>query len=286
MKLQELAAANPTKQIAKIFESYFGNRIDFDRLNTKQASGLLTRVRGLIKEHRRQPEFHYSEQNPAYLKLVMMEQALSSFCETAPVAAPQAPGAGQPNPQAVAMQLAQRRKQIQDQIQAKQAEIRELQQQLNMPAGGMAESRVRRLSESEVQQAQVVLAAQDMVDEVQKMSEQVSSMQFKDLPALVDQIKNQVGPDQANQFNTDATTALAGLLQNLQGARQQLDQALGVITGQAPVVPGEEVAPAPTDVNIDVNATDVDGETDLAADLEADVDAAAGDTNSLGRERR
>jgi hypothetical protein len=97
------------------------------------------------------------------------------------------------------------------------------------------------LRESEVQQAQVVLASQDMVDEVQKMSEQVSSMQFKDLPALIDQIKNQIGVDQAMQFNTDATAALAGLLQNLQGARQQLDQALGVVTGQAaPAIPGAD----------------------------------------------
>jgi hypothetical protein len=117
------------------------------------------------------------------------------------------------------------------------------------------------LRESEVQQAQVVLASQDMVDEVQKMSEQVSAMQFKDLPALVDQIKNQIGVDQAMQFNTDATAALAGLLQNLQGARQQLDQALGVVTGQAaPAVPGQD----------DGFGGEMDAE--LGADLDADAD--------------
>jgi len=107
------------------------------------------------------------------------------------------------------------------------------------------ENRLRRnlyrtLRESEIQQAQVVLASQDMVDQVQKMSEEISSMQFKDLPALVQQIKDQVGVDQAMQFNTDATAALAGLLQNLQGAKQQLEQALGVVTGQAPMVPGQD----------------------------------------------
>ena len=99
-----------------------------------------------------------------------------------------------------------------------------------------------------------------MVDNVQKMSEQISSMQFKDLPALCDQIKNQVGVDQAMQFNTDATAALAGLLQNLQGARQQLDQALGVVTGQgAPTIPGQD---------------EVD--TDLGAEMGADVGAEMG----------
>ena len=51
-----------------------------------------------------------------------------------------------------------------------------------------AESRLRRamrrLNESEVQQAQVVLAAQDMVDKMQGMLEDVSELQFKELPAL------------------------------------------------------------------------------------------------------
>ena len=85
-----------------------------------------------------------------------------------------------------------------------------------------------------MQQAQVVLAAQDMVDKMQSMLEDASEMQFKELPALVDSIKNQVGIDQAAQFNTDATAALTGLVQNLQGAKQQLDQALGVVTGTTP----------------------------------------------------
>jgi hypothetical protein len=143
------------------------------------------------------------------------------------------------------------------------------------------------LRESEVQQAQVVLAAQDMVDEVQKMSEQVSSMQFKDLPALCDQIKNQVGVDQAMQFNTDATAALAGLLQNLQGARQQLDQALGVVTGQAqPQIPGEE-----DDAGF---GGEMDAEPDLGGvdDIDVDVDVDAEEEGpdlggvDLGREKR
>lgn len=99
----------------------------------------------------------------------------------------------------------------------------------------------RRLNEGEVQQAQVVLAAQDLVDSVQGMLEDVSEMQFKELPALVDSIRNQVGTAQADTFNTDATAALQGMLQNLQGGKQQLETALAVVTGQqtgAPTLPG------------------------------------------------
>ena len=282
MKLNELAAVSPTKQAAKVFESYFGNSIRFDQISQAQARGMLKRVRSLIAEHRRTPEFHSSEHNPSYLKLVMMEQALATQATVGqPAANPQQQQA------LMAAQQQQKKRQIQDAIKAKQAEIADLQKQMNNPVMSAMESRLslrQRLKESEVQQAQVVLASQDMVDQVQKMSEQISAMQFKDLPALVDQIKNEVGVDQAMQFNTDATAALAGLLQNLQGAKTQLEQALGVVTGQAPQVPGEEIAapvPGQEEIDIDAEIPTADGEEDIDAEMDANVEPAG-----LGRERR
>jgi len=283
MKLNELAAANPTKQAAKVFESYFGNSVKFDQISQAQARGMLKRVRSLIAEHRRTPQFHQSEQNPSYLKLVVMEQALAATAMTPQV---------DPQKQAglMAAQVQQKKKQIQDAIKAKQAEIAQLQKQMNDPTMPAMESKIaRRLREaSEVQQAQVVLASQDMVDQVQKMSEQISAMQFKDLPALVDNIKNEVGVDQAMQFNTDATAALAGLLQNLQGAKTQLEQALGVVTGQAPTVPGEDMtAPAPMpgeeEVAVDAEVPVAGGEEDIDAEMDANIEPAA---STLGRARR
>jgi Skp family chaperone for outer membrane proteins len=286
MKLQELAVANPTKQAAKVFESYFGNSVNFDAVSPAQARNMLKRVRSLIAEHRRTTGFHSSERNPAYVKLVVMEQALAAAA-TAPGAAPTAPANPQAQAGMQAAQIQQKKKQIQDTIKAKQAEITQLQKQMNDPTMmAMAEGRrARRLREaSEIQQAQVVLASQDMVDQVQKMSEQVSAMQFKDLPALVDQIKNEVGVDQATQFNGDASAALSGLLQNLQGAKQQLESALGVVTGQAPQVPGEDMsAPAPGEEQVDINAElpAPGGEEDIDAKMDANVEPAG-----LGRERR
>jgi hypothetical protein len=283
MKLNELAAANPTKQAAKVFESYFGSGIDFNSISANQARGMLKRVRALIAEHRRTPEFHSSEQNPAYLKLVVMEQALATAATTtAPVTAPQQ--TPQQQQAAMTLQRQQKERELTAAIQAKTKELADLNKQKAMLE--TRRSLKHRLQEaSEVQQAQVVLASQDMVDQVQKMSEQISAMQFKDLPALVDQIKNEVGADQAMQFNTDATAALAGLLQNLQGAKTQLEVALGVVTGQAPQVPGADMGadlgsempaelPAPGEEEI---------KTDIEVDDENDSDALA---TSLGRGRR
>ena len=241
MKLQELAAIKPTKQIARVFESYFGSRMKFDQITGKQAQQMLSRVRGVLGETRRQPSFHQSERNPAYLKLLMMEQALTARVkEDIAPAAPAAPGApAAPNlSQATSTVKDPKLKAALDKSTKGQTLTPDEQKMVAGAAMMAAESRLRRtykmLKESEVQQAQVVLAAQDMVDKMQSMLEDASEMQFKELPALVDSIKNQVGIDQASQFNADATAALTGLVQNLQGAKQQLDQALGVVTGQTP----------------------------------------------------
>ena len=241
MKLQELAATKPTKQIARVFESYFGSRMKFDQITGKQAQQMLSRVRGVLGETRRQPSFHQSERNPAYLKLLMMEQALTArINEAIAPAAPAVPGApAAPNlSQATSTVKDPKLKAALDKSTKGQTLTPDEQKMVAGAAMMAAENRLRRtykmLKESEVQQAQVVLAAQDMVDKMQSMLEDASEMQFKELPALVDSIKNQVGIDQASQFNADATAALTGLVQNLQGAKQQLDQALGVVTGQTP----------------------------------------------------
>ena len=137
-----------------------------------------------------------------------------------------------------------------------------------------------KVMESEVQQAQVVLAAQDMVDRIQDTLEDVTEMKFKDLPALVDSIRNEVGMTQAQQYMGDASAALDTLISCLSETKTSIESAQGVITGQEPVVPGEsegDVADLgePTDMDMEVDA-EADTEEEPSSDLEA----------SLGRARR
>lgn len=304
MKLQELTETKQTQQIAKVFESYFGSRFEFENLTPAQAVKLLSRVKHALSETRRSPNFHRSEKNPAYLKMMMLEQALGAVAAAPATAVAAAPAAGtvKVDPaKAAALQTAQqqqRKRQIQDQIKAKQKEISDLQRAMNTPMA-MAENKLRRayrmLKESEVQQAQVVLAAQDMVDKMQSMLEDTTELQFKELPALVDSIKNQVGMEQAQQFNTDVTAALTTLVQNLQATKAQLDQALGVVTGQAPAVPGiPGMDAAGAEAGAEMGA-ELGGEPGAEAGAEAgaemdDLDQAAAeagaDIEDLGRSRR
>jgi hypothetical protein len=299
MKLHELAAPKATQQISQVFESYFGSRLSFDQLNRQQAGHMLNRVRSILGEHRQTAARYTSEQNPEYLKLVMMEQALAARLKE--MAATPSPATGmQPAAKPGAAPVDPKLKMAQDKLKKGQPITPDEQKMINAQATTMAESRLRRayryLKESEVQQAQVVLAAQDMVDKMQGMLEDVSELQFKELPALVDSIKNQVGIDQATQFNTDVTGALTALMQTLSGTKQQLDSALGVVTGQAAPaaeIPGMDAgadldAAAGADLDADAAAglgDEMDDLDDLAADAGADLDAGA-PAASLGRARR
>ena len=300
MKLTELATPKKSRQVAQVFESYFGTKMPVNRLTVCEAQAMLKRVRGVIAEHQRSPSRHTSERNPAYLKLVMMEQALTSRIreEQVPI---------QPTTSSNAPTTTATTSSVKPAVDVKDpklaAAIKKSTTGQNLPpdeqkmvAGAAlmtAESRLRRayqfLKESEVQQAQVVLAAQDMVDKMQSMLEDTTEMQFKELPALVDSIRNQIGMEQATQFNADVTAALQGLVQNLQGAKQQLETALGVVTGQpaaldtsmaasgmpgAAPMPGAELG---AEMGADIGA-------DVGAEMGAEEPAPAG--AALGRARR
>jgi hypothetical protein len=303
MKLTELATPKKSRQVAKVFESYFGTKMPVNKLTVKEAQAMLKRVRGVIAEHQRSTTRHTSERNPAYLKLVMMEQALAHRVseDMVPTTTP-APGAQQNTAQNAAATIATTKDPALKAALTKASKGQSLNPDEQKLVAGAAlmktenrlRSAFRTLKESEVQQAQVVLAAQDMVDKMQSMLEDTTEMQFKELPALVDSIRNQIGIEQATQFNADVTGALQGLVQNLQGAKQQLETALGVVTGQpAPLdtsmaasgLGGEAPAPVPgeelgADIGADVGA-------ELGADIGADLETGAEPPKAaLGRARR
>jgi len=291
MKLHELGAQRPTEQVAKVFESHLGGRIDVDRITAAQARKMLDRVRGLIREHRASPSRHYSERNPDYLKLVMMEQALTArIQEQASVGATSSGAMATSTPaQTTAVVADPKTKTVMDKVKRGQALTADEQQTMNKIALAKEAKKVKRMvRESEIQTAQVVLAAKDMIDRVQGMLEDVSEMQFKDLPALTDSIKNDMGVEQSQQFQTQAATALTTLLQAMQAGKTELEAAQGVLTGQAPVVPGGDtmgdtgVDPMAAAGDTDVADLDVDAEIAAPNDEEDDELAAV----SLGRERR
>ena len=288
MKLHELDQHNQQDKAQQVLQARLGHTVSFANLTMRESRHMLLRVRGLLSEHRSTAAAHSSERDPAYLKLLMLESGLKGrLKEVAPVVPGQpAAGAVPIDTKDPKVQAAMKKSQSGQTLNPEEQKL----------VGAVAASAMqkesrqarRRLRESEIQQAQVVLAAQDMVDQIQKMLEQISAMQFKDLPALTDSIKNDMGVDQATAYQSATAAALTQLLQSVQQGKTALEGAQGTLTGQEPVVPGQEPA---ADMGADLNAEPaVDAEVAVDADFVPPADeeepTPLGAPEALGRDRR
>ena len=144
------------------------------------------------------------------------------------------------------------------------------------------------LVEGEVGNAEVLLAAKNMVDSIQDAIEKVGKMQNEQLPELLDSIRDQIGSEQAEGFKNAVGTTLDTLMGNLQSAREGVDGGVRILTGEQVdnpmAMPGDqpdlsggdaELPPAP---GSDLDQDETDG---FSA-----TDAAVGGAEELGRELR
>lgn len=138
------------------------------------------------------------------------------------------------------------------------------------------------LTEGELETAEAVLAAKDMVDSIQDMITDASKMMNEELPPLLDTIRDQLGAAQADNFKNTAQGALQGLMDALNVARDSLDQGSRALAGEQVAQPMAMGADLEADLETGfIPADDLEATDDFAS-----VDAAAGGEEELGRERR
>jgi hypothetical protein len=116
----------------------------------------------------------------------------------------------------------------------------------------------------EVEKSQVVLAAQDMVDQIQKMVEEVSDMLVKELPALTSGVQSEIGVNESESFNQQVTEALTSVQAALTQSKGTMQSALNGITGQG----GDMMNPADNAFGDD--SGDMSADMDMSADLAGD----------------
>ena len=233
MNLKEFNTSKKTKVVKKALREHYEIDMNFDAMTLGQTKSMLGKVRGLLREARESKSMHASHKNPSYLKLVMMEQALS------------------------------------DHYQDIKHDTRIV------------------VENEEVQKSQVILAAQDMIDSVQKMLEQVSKMKFEELPAVVNGIQNEFGVNESKQFNTSVGDVLTATLEALSTSRDGLTAALGTITGEAPEAPeafgGAELGgAAPNMAELPAPEAEPEPEPEMEPELEPGAENLA----AAGRGRR
>ena len=137
----------------------------------------------------------------------------------------------------------------------------------------------------EVEEAEVVIAARALSDQIQDAVEDIGRAFNEDLPAIVDQMRGQLGVEKAQPFGETVGSALEGLLGQLKDAKEQVDGAIGGVTGSEAMPSMDMENP---DADIDAvsdldNLDDLDGMGGVDAFAGADANAGPED-DPLGRE--
>jgi len=146
----------------------------------------------------------------------------------------------------------------------------------------------------EVEKSQTILAAQDMVDSIQKMVEQVSDMIVKELPALVDSVQSEIGVNESSSFSQQATEALTSLQAALTQSQGTMKDAVNGITGQGDMGAFDGADDMSTDIGGDLGGEEdfnMDATEELPDGGEEEVDLNMGDEEpedlgSVGRAKR
>ena len=121
-----------------------------------------------------------------------------------------------------------------------------------------------------IEESQVYLAAQDLVDTVQKMLEDVGQMQVKELPALVSSIESEIGVNESQSFNDQVSQQLDALSSTLKETMTGLKSAVNGLTGQEAGMAFNEPPVDDAELGADIGA-------EMGADIGADLGAEAGE---------
>ena len=122
-----------------------------------------------------------------------------------------------------------------------------------------------------LEQAQLILAVQDMIDDIMGMAEDLASMQVQKMMPVIAKMKTAFGMDQAQTFETSVNATLSAALDAMKAAHDGMTDAVAVLQGQSPAMPAPDLG---TDSI----------PTDDTADASAGLDAASGPAEEpLGR---
>lgn len=129
---------------------------------------------------------------------------------------------------------------------------------------------VRTVREGKEDEAELVMAAKDMVDRITGWMEDTAEMQTESMLELADAIRDEFGSEKSEQFVQSIKPALEALYQTMETTRVTLTSGVGMLTG--------EQEPMDT-MGADDGMGDMGADTDMGMDdMEGgDIDAGMGD---------
>ena len=145
------------------------------------------------------------------------------------------------------------------------------------------------LIEGKEDEAELVMAAKDMVTRVTSWMEDTAEMQTESMLELADAIRDEMGQSESDAFVGVVKPALESMYTAMESTREALTNGVGMLTGEGEA-PGEDMgaepmSDAPAD-DADMEPTVDQDEADAVADEFAAAEPAAGGEEEAGREKR
>ena len=112
-------------------------------------------------------------------------------------------------------------------------------------------SRLSYLIENELEKAEVVLAAQSILDKLQGIAKDLSKIEGDDLMPMADSLRLTFGPEIASKFNSVATDEIRSTMEKIQAAKAAISNEVARMEG---AVNGEPI----NDMGMDTGENDLD----------------------------
>jgi hypothetical protein len=153
-----------------------------------------------------------------------------------------------------------------------------------------------KLLESDLEQARLIFATNDVVDRLQSMAEQIAKMSVNDVMPIVDDMRGTFGPEKADTFETAVNEALDAALEAIKSSKDRVANEVLRLEGKAaPEASGpsdleNDAAAAAEPSEEETGAEDTEGsdmEGDAGGDTEEELDDIfGGSDDGVGRAKK
>ncbi len=254
MKTTDIFQINrSSRRLNEGLEKTFGKKLNLENFDLHQLQDARNKLRTQISQVRSQSGFNETIENDALTQAQFMLDAINA-------------------------EISQREEFA---VEAEDIEFTEPEQSQG--------EEMTRVTEGEIQQASAIVSAKTMVDRVGRWIEELSGMENDTLLQLGDQIRDEMGQEQAKSFISAVAPAIQQALENLKQTRETLATGVRTLTGEEqgaemlgaePAVGGEE------DMGPVEPAGDMEAPAEPVGDEFAAAEPAAGGAEAAGREQR
>jgi hypothetical protein len=261
MKTQDIFKTKTSQKLNETLQKTFGKKLNLETFSLEQLQDVRNKLRTQIHQFKHSSNFNETVENETYTKAQWMLDTVNA-------------------------EILEREDIV---VSSEEESVDEDYE--NIPESIQGET-MRKVTEGEIQQAQSIVTAKTMVDRVGRWIEELSGMENDTLLTLGDQIRDEMGQEQAKAFLSAVAPAIQQALENLKTTRETLATGVRTLTGEqqpAEIIGAEpeadidaELAPAAPD---EMNEPTEEPADDLGDEFGAS-EPAIGGSSEAGRAKR